>query len=201
MSEEFMPPADTANNTPPASTVPPAKRGHLLREIIETVLLTALIFVVVNALTGRFRIEGQSMEPNLHDGEYVLIDKVSYALHSPERGDVIVFLRPNERDFIKRIIGIPGDTVEIRAGQVIVNGKVLDEPYLNQPTRSDMPARMVEAGRYFVLGDNRNNSSDSRSFGSIAAQDIVGRAWLVYWPPADWGIVPHHLYTALAQVH
>ena len=201
MSDEMIPSASTADNVSPALTASPAKRSHLLREIVETVLLTALIFVVVNTLTGRFRIEGQSMEPNLHDGEYVLIDKLSYALHLPERGDVIVFIRPNERDFIKRIIGVPGDTVEIRAGQVMVNGKVLDEPYLNQPTRTDMPARLVEEGRYFVLGDNRNNSSDSRSFGSIATQDIVGRAWLVYWPPSDWGIVPHHLYTALAQVH
>ena len=90
------------------------RRSHLLREIVETVLLTAAIFLLVNAATGRFRIEGQSMEPNLHDGEYVLIDKISYLLHAPERGDVVVFAPPNnERDYIKRVIGLPGDTVEI----------------------------------------------------------------------------------------
>jgi signal peptidase I len=194
----MMPPADNPEAAPPA-TAAPSKHSHLAREIIETILLTTLIFLVVNALTGRFRIEGQSMEPNLHDGEYVLIDKVSYALHPPARGDVIVFLRPNERDFIKRVIGVPGDTVEVRDGQVYVNGVPLDEPYLNQRTLSTMASRRVEAGRYFVLGDNRNNSSDSRAFGTIAAEDIVGRAWLVYWPPADWGTVPHHSYTALAQ--
>jgi signal peptidase I len=171
----------------------------VLREIVETVLLTAAIFLLVNAATGRFRIEGQSMEPNLHDGEYVLIDKISYRLHSPERGDVIVFVPPsNERDYIKRVIGLPGDTVEIRGGQVYVNGTALDEPYLHNLTNADMPARAVEEGRYFVMGDNRNNSSDSRSFGAITPQSIVGRAWLVYWPPSDWSTVPHHTYAALS---
>ena len=89
------------------------------------------------------------------------------------------------------------DTVEVRSGQVLVNGKALDEPYLQQPTNSDFAARSVESGRYFVMGDNRNNSSDSRAFGSIIASSIVGRAWIVYWPPADWGSVPHYAYTAM----
>ncbi len=199
MSQEILPPAEPIEAAPPASSAAPAKRSHLVREIVETILLTAIIFVVVNALTGRFRIEGQSMEPNLHDGEYVLIDKVSYVLHPPQRGDVIVFLRPDEHDFIKRIIGVPGDTVEVRDGRVYVNGQALDEPYLNQPTRQNMAVVKVGPGHYFVLGDNRNNSSDSRSFGAISVQDIVGRAWLVYWPPSDWGIVPHHTYAALAR--
>src|SRR5512147_2689628 len=112
-----MPPADPIDAASPAAV--PTKRSHLAREIIETVLLTAIIFLLVNTATGRFRIEGQSMEPNLHDNEYVLIDKVSYLLHPPERGDVVVLLRPGERDYIKRIIGLPGDTVEVRGGQVV----------------------------------------------------------------------------------
>jgi signal peptidase I len=174
-------------------------RSHLLREIVETILLTMAIFLIVNAATGRFRIEGQSMEPNLHDGEYVLIDKLSYRLHTPERGDVVVFARSNERDFIKRVIGVPGDTVEVRGGQVWVNGLMLDEPYLNQVMHSDMRPATIEPGRYFVLGDNRNNSSDSRSFGAIALDDIIGRAWLVYWPPSDWATVPHHTYAAFSS--
>jgi signal peptidase I len=137
------------------------------------------------------------MEPNLHDSEYVLIDKISYRLHTPERGDVIVFERQgNERDYIKRVIGLPGDTVQVAGGQVLVNGRALDEPYLNTTMLNDMPARPIESDRYFVMGDNRNNSSDSRSFGSIAAKDIVGRAWLVYWPPSEWTVVPHHTYAA-----
>ena len=133
-----------------------------------------------------------------YDGEYVLIDKISYLLHSPERGDVVVFTPPNnDRDYIKRVIGLPGDTVEIKGGRVYVNGIVLDEPYLRNVIHNDMPPRVVEEGRYFVLGDNRNNSSDSRAFGSITPQSIVGRAWLVYWPPSDWSTVPHHSYAAV----
>ena len=191
----------TAENSALAagSVAEPHKQSHLLREIVETVLLTAAIFLIVNAATGRFRIEGQSMEPNLHDGEYVLIDKVSYRLHPPERGDVVVFARPNERDFIKRVIGVPGDTVEVRGGQVWVNGRALDEPYLSQAIRSEMAPTPVTSGTYFVMGDNRNNSSDSRAFGAISQDDIVGRAWLVYWPPSDWSVVPHHIYAAFSS--
>jgi signal peptidase I len=199
VSQEFQPPADTPPGVspPPVEAVNPYHRSHLLREIVETVLLTVAIFLLVNAATGRFRIEGASMEPNLHDSEYVLIDKISYRLHAPERGDVIVFERQgNERDYIKRVIGLPGDTVQVSGGQVLVNGRALDEPYLSTPMLNDMPARQIEADRYFVMGDNRNNSSDSRSFGSIAAPDIVGRAWLVYWPPSEWTVVPHHTYAA-----
>ena len=196
MSEETPTPLEAGPGKPAADQ---ARRSHILREIVETVLLTAAIFLVVNAATGRFRIEGDSMEPNLHNGEYVLIDKISYLLHPPERGDVVVFTPPNnERDYIKRVIGLPGDTVTIKGGQVYVNGVVLDEPYLKNLIRGDMPARMVEAGRYFVMGDNRNNSSDSRAFGTITPQSIVGRAWLVYWPPSDWSTVPHHTYAALS---
>ena len=197
MSEELLPPVVDAPQTGETATAAPPRRSNLLREIIETALLTAIIFLLVNTATGRFRIEGQSMEPNLHDGEYVLVDKVSYALHAPQRGDVIVLLRPNPQpDLIKRIIGLPGDTIEVRNGQVYVNGAALAEPYLSQPTNSTIPARQVEPGRYFVMGDNRNNSSDSRSFGSIARSDIVGRAWVVYWPPSDWEAVPHYSYAA-----
>lgn len=198
MSDELITPV--TGDVPPPVPIPaeaPPHRSNLLREIIETALLTAIIFLIVNAATGRFRIEGSSMEPNLHDGEYVLIDKVSYMLHTPERGDVVVLVRPGERDYIKRVIGLPGDTVEIRGGQVVVNGLMLDEPYLNEPIRADVAARQIEPDRYFVMGDNRNNSSDSRSFGAIEATDIVGRAWVVYWPPSDWAAVPHYSYAAL----
>jgi len=199
VSQEYESPAENAPvvSPPTVEAAAPQHRSHLLREIVETVLLTLVIFVLVNAATGRFRIEGASMEPNLHDSEYVLIDKISYRLHAPERGDVIVFERQGvERDYIKRVIGLPGDSVQIAGGKVLVNGRALDEPYLNTTMLNDMPARQIEADRYFVMGDNRNNSSDSRSFGSIAAKDIIGRAWLVYWPPSEWTVVPHHTYAA-----
>jgi signal peptidase I len=200
VSDELITPV--TGDVPLPAPIPaeaPPYRSNLLREIIETALLTAIIFLIVNAATGRFRIEGSSMEPNLHDGEYVLIDKVSYMLHTPERGDVIVLVRPAERDYIKRVIGLPGDTVEIRGGQVVVNGVILEEPYINQAIQFDQAARQIEADRYFVMGDNRNNSSDSRSFGTVAAKDIVGRAWVVYWPPSDWAAVPHYTYAALSD--
>ena len=198
VSEELLPPGTNPPQPIEAAVEAPRQRSGLLREIVETALLTAIIFLLVNAATGRFRIEGPSMEPNLHDSEYVIIDKVSYQLHAPERGDIVVFIPPNrERDYIKRVIGLPGDTVEIRGGRVLVNGAALDEPYLAQPINSDMPARQVEPARYFVMGDNRNNSSDSRSFGTVPSGDIIGRAWFVYWPPTDWGLVPHYTYAAM----
>ena len=185
--------------TLPEATAPaietPKPRSNLLREIIETALLTAVIFLLVNTITGRFRIEGQSMEPSLHDGEYVIIDRVSYVLHPPERGDVIVFVPPtNDKDYIKRVIGLPGDTVEVRNGQVFVNGTALTEPYLNTTTNYASGPQTLEPSHYFVLGDNRNNSSDSHSWGPIAASSIIGRAWFVYWPPTNWGAVPHYSY-------
>lgn len=195
VSEEIQPEASGVS-VPAAETAKP--RSNLLREIIETALLTAVIFLLVNTLTGRFRIEGSSMEPNLHDGEYVIIDRVSYVLHPPERGDIIVFTPPTgDKDYIKRVIGLPGDTVEVRGEQVVVNGAAIDEPYLNTTTNYSMAAQTIEPGQYFVLGDNRNNSSDSHAFGPIAAGAIVGRAWFVYWPPSDWGTVPHYTYAAM----
>lgn len=176
----------------------PKPRSNLLREIIETALLTAVIFLLVNTVTGRFRIEGSSMEPNLHDGEYVIIDRVSYVLRKPERGDVVVFVPPTgDKDYIKRIMGLPGDTVEVRNGQVLVNGAVLDEPYLTTTTNYALGPQTIEPDKYFVLGDNRNNSSDSHSWGTIQSSAIIGRAWFVYWPPSDWGAVPHYTYASL----
>jgi signal peptidase I len=166
---------------------------HLLREIIETVLLTLVIFIVINALTGRFRIEGPSMKPTLHEGEYLIISKIVYKLHPPQRGDIIVFHHPQDptRDLIKRIVGLPGEEVEIFDGQVHINGEALEEPYVT--SWGGRPSRQkLGQGEYFVLGDNRPNSDDSRSWGGLERDNIVGKAWLAYWPPEDWGLVPHH---------
>jgi signal peptidase I len=186
--------------TPPAEA--PAATGlqhpNMLRDLIETMVLVAIAFLVVNALIGRFRIEQVSMLPNLHEGEYVIVDKVSYAFRQPERGEIVVLKNPNpgQPDLIKRIIGLPGETIEVRGGQVHVSGQPLTEPYLTQPMGADTQATQVEAGQYFVMGDNRNNSEDSRRFGARPVSDIVGRAWIVYWPPADWQIVPRPTYAA-----
>ncbi|MCB8943773.1 MAG: signal peptidase I [Ardenticatenaceae bacterium] len=171
----------------------------VVREIIETLLLTFFIFWLVNGLIGRYRIDGSSMNPTLVDGEYLIINNLSYYLDEPQRGDVIVFRHPNnELNLIKRVIGLPGDTVEIKDGQVIVNGVVLDEPYIkaapNYNGRWDVPE-----DNYFVLGDNRNNSSDSHSWSYLPEGNIIGKAEVIYWPPQEWIVVPHHLFNLEVQ--
>jgi len=185
------------NSIQPANSEaePAPHHSNLLREIIETALLTAIIFLIVNLVIGRFRIEQVSMQPTLHEGEYVIVDKVSYLLHPPDRGDIIVFKHPGE-DLIKRVIGLPGDTIEIRGGRVYINGSVLNEPYIKEPILSTLSAQKIEADRYFVMGDNRNNSSDSRAFGPIPAGDIIGRAAIIYWPPPNWQLMPSYSYAA-----
>lgn len=162
----------------------PQSGGLIAREIIETFLLTLLIFWVVNTMTGRFRIEGSSMMPTMQEGEYVLINKMAYWLNEPDRGDIIVLHYPRDptRDFIKRIIGVPGDVVEIKDNQTVsVNGTVLSEPYINA-IPSYGGRWEVPEGQVFVLGDNRNNSSDSHTWGFLDEELIVGKGWAVYWP-------------------
>jgi signal peptidase I len=168
-------------------------RELLIREIVETLLLTMFIFWIVNTATGRFRIEGYSMIPTLQEGEYVIIDKLSYYLSDPERGDVIVLHFPNDRsrDFIKRVMGVPGDHIEIGDGQVRINGTVLDEPYINADPSYNGTWDVPEDS-YFVLGDNRNNSSDSHNWSFLPRDDVVGKAWVIYWGPENWGLVAHY---------
>ena len=188
--------------TPPAEAPAAAGLQHpnMLRDLIETMVLVTIAFLVVNALIGRFRIEQVSMQPNLHEGEYVIVDKVSYAFRQPERGEIVVLKNPNpgQPDLIKRVIGLPGETIGVRGGQAYVNGQPLTEPYIRQPMASDSPATQLQAGQYFVMGDNRNNSEDSRIFGARPAGDIVGRAWIIYWPPSDWQILSRPSYAASA---
>ena len=189
--------------TPPAEA--PAASGlqhpNLLRDLIETMVLVTIAFLVVNALIGRFRIEQVSMQPNLHEGEYVIVDKVSYAFRQPERGEIVVLKNPNpgQPDLIKRVIGLPGETIGVRGGQVSVNGQPLTEPYIKQPMASDFAAKQLQDGQYFVMGDNRNNSEDSRRFGARPASAIVGRAWIIYWPPPDWQVLSRPTYAAPAE--
>ena len=188
----------TGSDMEAVPTTPPASRPPwrvIVREIIETILLTALIYLGVNLATGRFKVEGSSMEPSFHPEQYVLVDKVSYRLRAPQRGDVIVFQYPQatDRDFIKRIIGLPGETVDIRSGLVYVNGQPLTEPYISAPP-GYAGTWLLTADEYFVLGDNRNSSSDSHSWGPLEKHYLIGRAILVYWPPQQWGLVPHYGY-------
>jgi signal peptidase I len=167
-----------------------------LREIVETIILTLLIFFLIQLVLRNFRVVGSSMEPNLHNGQHLIIDKLSYRLHSPERGDVVVFHFPHDpsRDYIKRVIGLPGEAVEIREGRVYINGKLLEETYSVNPGSYSSKAVEVPEGALFVLGDNRNNSSDSHSWGTLPQSQIVGKAWLSYWPPEMWGVVSHESF-------
>lgn len=168
----------------------------IAREIIETFLLTLLIFWAVNTVTGRFRIEGSSMMPTMQEGEYVLINKLAYYLDEPKHGDIIVLHYPRDpsRDFIKRVIGVPGDLVEITDGEVTVNGQLISEPYINgAPSYSG--SWTVPADEFFVLGDNRNNSSDSHTWGFLPRDHIVGKGMVVYWPLDQMEPIPHYPHT------
>lgn len=191
-------PLEVNEAAPPPTATPAEPTGHksLWREIIETIILTVLIYLAVNFVSARFRIEGSSMEPSMHNDQYVLVDKISYMLGKPQRGDVIVFNYPQatERDFIKRVIGLPGETISVMGGVVYVNDQPLTEPYINQVTGYE-GTWTLSAEQYFVMGDNRNSSSDSHIWGPLDYKYFVGRAVFVYWPPDSWGLVPHYTYT------
>jgi signal peptidase I len=133
------------------------------------------------------------MEPSLHAGEFVVVNKLAYRWKAPERGDIVVFHFPldPEKRYIKRVIGLPGDTIEARDGRIYVNGVALDEPYLAASPNYD-GRWQVEEGHVFVLGDNRNNSNDSKNWGSLDMDAIIGKAVLIYWPPENLGLIPHY---------
>ena len=137
------------------------------------------------------------MEPSFQDGQQILVIKVAYSLHEPERGDVIIFHPPPPHSlqatpFIKRIIALPGDTVEIKNGSVYVNGLQLDEPYIKEPPNYTFPRYKIPGNNYFVLGDNRNNANDSHTGWTVPRQNIIGKAWLSIWPPGKWGVVNNY---------
>lgn len=169
----------------------------ILRELVETAFFTLLIYFLVRYfLFENYRVVGKSMLPTLENDQYLAVDKLSYRLREPQRGDIVVFRDPRsaDRKLIKRLIGMPGESVEIKNGQVYINGQLLRELYTAGPSQYSSPATAVPEGQYYVLGDNRNNSSDSHTWGTVSGSLIVGRAWLSYWPPAYWGLVPHGQY-------
>jgi len=170
------------------------KRSHLAREIVETVALALLIFVVIRFVIQSYHVEGLSMEPTLNSNEYVLVNKALYLLHPPERGDVIVFHNPNNTsvDFIKRVIGLPGDTVQVDNAHVSINGVALNEPYISSPSTPVTNTWKVPPDRYFVLGDNRPVSDDSRYWGCVPKDLIVGKAVVIYWPSTNWEVIDTH---------
>src|SRR3954453_15298152 len=177
-----------------------------LRDILETVLLTLVIFLGVRLVVQNFRVEGSSMEPTLHSNQYLLVNKATYVVGQPQRGDIIVLRFPLDpkRDFIKRIVGLPREQVEVKGGSVYVNGHALVEPYILQAPAYIYPPTTMPPDQYFVLGDNRNNSDDSHVWGGLPSHDIIGKAWVSYWPPSTWGTVSHddvHFAALGARIH
>lgn len=173
-------------------------------EIFYQVVLALAIFMIIYVFFLQpHQVRGRSMEPSFDNGEYILTDKFSYRVSSPKRGDVIVFAAPPNRkeDFIKRIVALPGDKISISEGEVFLNDKELAEEYLAQDVETLGGQTLREGGslavnnnEYFVMGDNRLHSSDSRSWGVIKKDDIVGRAWIVYWPMTKVRIIPSISY-------
>lgn len=207
---------------PQETTETTKRRSGAIRETIETLILALLIFFGVRQLVLNFQVDGHSMDPNLDNGEMLLVNRHSYDSYnlsallnwlpfidindhvvspfgSVERGDIVVFNPPNDdKPYIKRIIGLPGDEIAFRDGHVFVNGEQLDEAHIvkqtNCPTASCREPTIVPEGHVYVLGDNRTSSEDSRFFGPITIDSIIGKAIFTYWPVGDVGRVPHYDY-------
>ncbi len=167
--------------------------AKFLLELVEILFIAGALFLAVNTATARVRVESISMEPNLYEGEFVVVNRLAYRWGSPQRGDIIVFNFPNnpQKRYIKRIIGVEGDVVSVTDGQVFVNDLPLYEPYLaSAPTY--VGEWEIGPGELFVLGDNRNNSNDSKNWGTLKMDAVVGKAIFIYWPPSNLGLIPHY---------
>jgi signal peptidase I len=166
----------------------------IFRDIIAPVLVGIAVFALFHLTIGSFKVYGTSMLPTVEEGEYIMVSKAAYFFGQPQRGDIIVFDSPQDprSDLIKRIIGLPGDTVEIRDDKVTVNGTPLTEPYTFEAPHYLVLPEEIPAGHYFVLGDNRNNSSDSHRGWTVPRQNIIGKAWITYWPPYKWRLIPSY---------
>ncbi|MFQ5813389.1 MAG: signal peptidase I [Anaerolineae bacterium] len=163
-----------------------------LSEAVETFVPAVLIAVLINLfLAQATRVYGQSMEPSLHTDQRLVVEKLSYNFHEPRRGDIVILQvsQAGSGLLIKRAIGLAGEKVEIKGGKVYINEQPLEEPYLSNQSQRDMRAIVVPPEHVFVLGDNRNFSNDSRSFGPVPMDNIVGRAWFSYWPLDEVGFV------------
>jgi signal peptidase I len=178
----------------PGSEGPEEGRSGLRRfilDVLETVLLSLVLFLGINAVSARIRVESISMQPTLYAGNFVVVNKMAYKIGEPGRGDVIIFHYPPDPDrepYIKRVIGLPGDVVKVQAGKVLVNDVPLQEPYIAASPNYEN-TWMVPEDSLFVLGDNRNSSSDSHSWGFVPLTNVIGKAEVVYWPPTAWKLL------------
>ncbi|MFN8434220.1 MAG: signal peptidase I [Anaerolineales bacterium] len=187
---------DTLEQEPLAAESKPAEETtnwkRFFLDVFETLVLAVILFVGINSVSARVRVDGFSMQPTLQDGEFVLVSKLSYKFGDFQRGDIIVFdfpMNPDE-ELVKRIIGVPGDHVMVRDSHVYVNEQMLNENYIAQaPLYSG--DWIVPDGTLFVLGDNRNNSNDSKDWGLLPQGNVVGKAVLIYWPPKFWKVLDH----------
>ncbi|MEC8945679.1 MAG: signal peptidase I [Chloroflexota bacterium] len=178
-----------------------------IKEILETLAIAVVAFIIINTSVQNYMVEGTSMMPNIGDNDYLLVNKLSYIefnklltedglnllSEDPSRADIVVFKKKtlNEKHLIKRVIGLPGDTVSIKNGKVYVNGQILEEVYGIIYDDSNLNEIMVQNGYFFVLGDNRPISQDSRSWGMVSKEQIIGKAWFRYWPISNMGLVKH----------
>jgi signal peptidase I len=221
--------------TPTIETTSKASSRSLVREVIETLLLALLIFVAVRAVVLNFRVDGHSMDHSLQDNEMLLVNRNAYfaldqdkwfgwipgtdfdqddawrPFGTPERGDIVVLNPPAEeasadKPYIKRVIGLAGDTIEIRNNAVIIDGIQIEEPYLDENIAMPCGWRAeycgpleIPEGYVYVMGDNRDNSEDSRYFGLVPIENIIGKAWITYWPVGEVGVVPHNDYPELGE--
>ncbi|HEX9068949.1 MAG TPA: signal peptidase I [Ktedonobacterales bacterium] len=203
MSTHLVPTPRAPRQRPQAA----GAQNRFMREFVETVLLTLLVYLVVRASVQFTPIEGPSMEPWLHAPDSAIVNQLAYIFSSPQRGDVIVLHPPDDpsTQYIKRIIAIPGDSIELSANSVIVNGVTLHETYVNPADNSPnengpiLGPTHLGPGQYFVMGDNRGDSSDSRVFGAVPRQNIVGKAEVIIWPFDQLHFIPtyHEVYAGL----
>ena len=186
--------------------------ARVSREIFEAVALAAVVFLLLQTTVRNFKVDGSSMDPTLENGQYLLVNRLVYlnvdmdrlskivpfwsgeedssrhAIHAPKRGEIIVFEFPDKnpnnsrKDFVKRVVGLPGETIRMHAGEIFVNEEVLDEPYLLEKDRSNAQEITLGEGEYYVLGDNRDHSNDSRAWGVVPKENVKGKVWMVYWP-------------------
>jgi len=174
----------------------------ILREVVITVIIAAAVFALLRLTVQSYTVVMSSMEPNFQQGDCIMVSKMSYRSSGPQRGDVIVFTPPfdSQFPFIKRVVGLPGEIVEIKNGEVSINGTPLEEDeYIAAQPNYTMSATEVPENEYFVLGDNRNNSTDSSRGWTVPRDNIIGRAWFVYWPPSKLGGVKHYRYPELNE--
>jgi signal peptidase I len=172
---------------------------RFILEVLETLLLAALLYFAIDKVTARVTVDGYSMEPTMHNGSRVLVNRLAYLSSEPQRGDIIVFHFPRnpKEEYIKRVIGLPGDHVRVSSSGVEINGQMLSEPYIASAPRYQSEWTVPE-DTLFVLGDNRNSSSDSHSWGPVPMDLVIGKAAVVYWPPKQWSVIEHPIIVSAA---